>query len=435
VDDEIDLRKYIRVLIRQWKLIVGLGVATALAAGLVSALLPPVYEAEALVVVALPRYALRLASTSPTGSTQLPLKAYPELALSDNVLLETFNQLQPELPKELGDLSSFRAGLKAAPSADPTLLSLTVRDKDPEQAARIVNVWAQVFAARAGQLYGQDEANLSNYQEQLKTAEDRLDAAEEALAAFQASNQEAVLQAQLDTKQSAMTDYLRSLHSFELLAQDARDFLIRLEALDPNAPASLSDDLSMLSLSSRLFGGLGSSLQLQVPSGQSLSGKTVSEQKAFVRELITTVQKQVEVAKTKSAALEPEILDLQGKLAQVRTQDTRLIRERDIASSQYTVLQSRYTEAQIAAQEFANIVQVASEAAVPDESANIGLLWSTLLGGALGTLVGVLFVFVWDWWREAEADLRTIPADGRALPSIAEEAQRLKEPAPAHSAD
>ena len=431
MEDEIDLRKYVRVLFEHWRLIVSLGIVAAVIAGMSGSLVPPVYEAEALVVVALPRYALRLASASPTGST-LPLKAYPELALSDNVLLETFNQLRPKLPAELNNLDKFREKLKATPAADPTLLSLTSRDNDPERAARIANVWAQVFARRAGQLYGQDAANLSNYQAQLQTTKNELENAEQSLAAFQSGTQELILQAQLDSIQSAMTDSLRSLYTFEVLAQDAQDLLARLETLDPAAPSTLSDDLSVLSFSSRLFGGLEASLQLQVASGQSLSGKTVAEQKAFVKDLIVTVQKQAEAAQAKAAALEPEILTLQGQLAQTQKQVNQLTRERNIAAAQYMTLQNRFEEAQIAAQELANIVQVASEATVPTVPAGITPLVSALFGGVLGSFVSVFFIIIWEWWGEGEMVSLAVPANRRNLSTVVENAQHLAEPASAY---
>lgn len=51
MEEEIDLRKYIGVLRRRWKLIVSITVLAVFVAGLVSFLMPPVYEARAAVLI------------------------------------------------------------------------------------------------------------------------------------------------------------------------------------------------------------------------------------------------------------------------------------------------------------------------------------------------------------------------------------------------
>ena len=51
MEDEIDLRKYIDVLLRHWKLIVSITVIGVFVAGLVSFLVPPTYEAKVAVLV------------------------------------------------------------------------------------------------------------------------------------------------------------------------------------------------------------------------------------------------------------------------------------------------------------------------------------------------------------------------------------------------
>ena len=59
MEEEIDLREYVEVLIRYWKWIVRAALAAAVVALVVSLLLPPTYEATALVAVTKPRYAMQ----------------------------------------------------------------------------------------------------------------------------------------------------------------------------------------------------------------------------------------------------------------------------------------------------------------------------------------------------------------------------------------
>jgi uncharacterized protein involved in exopolysaccharide biosynthesis len=51
MEDEIDLREYLHVLIRHWKLIVSITLIAVIAAVLVGFLAPPTYEAKASVLI------------------------------------------------------------------------------------------------------------------------------------------------------------------------------------------------------------------------------------------------------------------------------------------------------------------------------------------------------------------------------------------------
>jgi chromosome segregation ATPase len=267
-------------------------------------------------------------------------------------------------------------------------------------------------------LYGQDAANLLTYETQLTTTKSALDDAEQALATFQANNQVAILTAQLNSQQAILTDYLNRVHQFGLLVQDAQDLRARLAKLDASAPSSFTDDLITLMLSAQTFGGQMASLQsqpslsqpslpsqsslplqVQISSGQSLSGKSVAEQAAVVDDLLDTLRARAEDAKTQTAALEPKILDLQGKLAEAQKQQAELTRARDLAQTQYLTLASKVEEAKIAAQESANVVQVASEATTPTEKVSPKLALMTAVGGSLGFLLSLLLVFGREWWR------------------------------------
>jgi len=424
MEDEIDLREYVMVLLRHWKMIGALAIMAAVVAGGVSLLLPPTYEATALVSVAQPRYTLRLEGV-PQGPP-IPVKAYPDLALSDGVLSRVFSEVRDGLPSRVDTLSEFRRILKASPAPDPSVLRLTVRDTDPGRAAKIANAWANVFTAGAGRLYGQDAANLANYEEQLATARTNLDTAEQALAAFQASNQVAILQAQLESKQAILTNYLNRRHQLDLLIQDAQDLLTRLETLDPGAPSGLTDDLMVLSLSVRMFGNQTISgefqmdqpavpLQVQIVSGQSLSGKTTAEQVALLKDLLDTLQARVVDAQVRVEALEPEILELQGRLGEAQTRENQLARALDLAETQYKTMANIVQEARVATQDSANIVQIASEATVPTERAGPRRTLNTALGGALGILVGVFAAFVGEWWRAP----RSVVAQGALASALA----------------
>lgn len=413
MEDEIDLREYVRALIRRWRLIVALTVLGALVAGSVSLLLPPVYEATALVSVSPSRYSLRLEGV--TQNTVLPLKAYPDLALSDEILGQVFTQVRADLPAKLNTLSNFRETVMASAGADPTLLKLTVQGNDPEIAARVANLWARIFTEQAGRLYAQDAANLTAYEAQVDNLKNGLLQAEETLAIFQAGNQTGLRQAQLDSQQAILTDYLNRAHQFNLLVQNAQDLRERLGRLELTQLADPADDVAVLLLTAQATAGsitqpsgqnqsqVSAPAQIQIVAGPAATGKTVGEQIAAVDNLIATLQTRAAAADAEVTALEPRLLDLQGQVAQAKRQESSLTLARDLIRGQYLALAAKLQEARIAAQESANMVQLASEAALPTEQTSPRPVLNLALGVAVGGVLGALWAWLTVWWQAPAA--------------------------------
>ena len=73
---------------------------------------------------------------------------------------------------------------------------------------------------------------------------------------------------------------------------------------------------------------------------------------------------------------EPNILALQGELAQAQVRQAELTRASSLAEDHYLSLASKIDEAKIAARESANFIQIASSAVVPTERVGTRLLLS-----------------------------------------------------------
>ena len=83
MEEEIDLRPYIEALISKWYWIVGAAVVAGIVAFIVSSMLPPSYEATALVAVTQPTEIVEFDARIRSVDETQPLKAYPEIAMSD----------------------------------------------------------------------------------------------------------------------------------------------------------------------------------------------------------------------------------------------------------------------------------------------------------------------------------------------------------------
>ena len=107
------------MLLRRWKWIVALAVIAALAAAAVSFIvLEPSYEATALVLITRPRYQLRFDPRLETLSDiETASKAYPSLAMSDDLLQQVLEILNPPLPEDEQTLQALRSKVDASAGA------------------------------------------------------------------------------------------------------------------------------------------------------------------------------------------------------------------------------------------------------------------------------------------------------------------------------
>jgi len=412
MEDEIDLRQYVQGVLRYWPLIAALTLIAAAGATLISLLQRDVYEAVALLSVSTPRYNLQPDTGSPSGP--LPVHAYPELAESDDVLAQVLSRTQSlsaagnaNLPDSL---LALQRQLTAEGASDPSLVRLKARNSDPKLAAQLVNIWAEVFAARAGALYGQDQANLQLYTSQLADAKTALDKAKSDLAAFQATNTVAVLSAQLDSQRASVTDYLDRRHQLDLLSRDASDLVAHLSVLTASAPASPVEDLALLAITSRIYGSgstftgtrqlsTGLPIQVQLTSGQPLAGPAVADQLALANSLSNTIGSRLADIDGQVAALQPQILVLQGQVAQADAKQDDLELTRDLASSSYKKLASQVQDANLVAQASSNTIQIASRAELPGTKVNARRSTSILLAAAVGFALGVVLSLALSLWR------------------------------------
>jgi len=403
MEEEIDLRVYVEVLVRNWMWIAGLALAAAAVAFAVSSFIPPTYEATALAAVTEPRYVMRFDPRFETVSDIEPVyEAYPELATCDDLLLDLMAQLDT-LPEGVESLQNVREMVEATAGADPSMVWLVVSSQDPEAAARIANRWVELFVIQANEVYGgQGEEDVRFFEDQLAQAQEDLDAADQALVTFQGYNQGAVLEARLTSAQQDLQDYLIELRGIERAVRKAQalrasvagrpaDGLVRpednlavllLQTYAFNIRTSRSDQAASfdaeesargeepssvwLQVSDSTFVEADSPVQLQMSDSALLSlERTAGELVAFLDDLTLALGVWEEEIETQVAALELEILTLQQQLQEAQVEEERLIRIRNVAQETSVTLARKVEEARIAADDTTGKVHLVSRAAVP----------------------------------------------------------------------
>ena len=113
----------------------------------------PVYQAQTTIVVAKSDNSSNAASTlNDVNASQKLVTTYGEIAKSELVL----NQVVSNLWLDMG-VSDLSKNLTVKPVEDTSILSVSVRDLNPEQAAEIANEIAKVFSKEVAKIY-----NLEN---------------------------------------------------------------------------------------------------------------------------------------------------------------------------------------------------------------------------------------------------------------------------------
>ncbi|MCR4407926.1 MAG: Wzz/FepE/Etk N-terminal domain-containing protein [Anaerolineae bacterium] len=408
MEDEIDLREYIDVLIRHWKAIVILTVVAAVVSGVVSFLLPPTYEARAMVAAVQPKYVMRFDPRFETLNKQSPVKAYPALATSDDVLSKLITAAGDILDEDEQQVYTLSRMVEAASSSDPSLIALKVKSRDPMKAARLANIWADIVVREVNDLYGQSEEEAQFFEAQVQTAEANLKSAEEALIAYQAANQTNILDTKIAAMQQSLRAYYDAAQAIQLVLQDANNLVARLRLQPSDAPASLGDDLASLFLAVQsLSTKYQLPIELQVDSAQSFSGKTVGEQISFLEDMISTLSDKVTALEAEAEKLKPQILELQEQQQAAKTEYDRLQRNVDTAQEVYLTIVRKAEESRIAAESEGDEMRLASYAAVPTKPVSPKKALNVAVAGTLGLFVGVFGAFAWEYLSSPRPGVET----------------------------
>ncbi len=339
MEDEIDLREYIAVLLRHWRLIAALTFVAAVIAGAVSFIIPPTYEAAAVI------------STTATG--------IPALATSDAGLVDVIASLGPTIPASLASPAALRPFL-AAQAANTTTIQLKVKDGDAARAAAIANAWADALLAKIGPQ--SDEVSSIP-----------------------------LLQAGLNARISLLANVSASQYALEWAIEDAASLRDRLASRSPNSLATVEDQVLLISLSSQVVTGTSSQM-VSGPSSQTVSGPSLQ----MVTGPMLPVQLQITGLTETTVGDQLEYLD---DLA-VSLGARRQILQRRAASLQNDIrgVQERLAKAQ-ALTATPVPVQVIQRAQSADTPTSPKKAQNAALAAALGLMAGIFAVFGWEWWK------------------------------------
>jgi succinoglycan biosynthesis transport protein ExoP len=370
VEDEIDLREYIDVLLRHWKLIVIITTIVVFVAGLVSFLLPSTYEAKATVLI--------------TGGEQ---KTLITLAKSPHVATQVIEQLGNKLESKEQRLGNMLDKVQVSGTGNFTEIS--VKSTDAQKAAAIANAWAESYQDYVDSYYRRVSLSPEELQIQANAARKEYEEKQKAWEDFIGDNR--------------IDELSRQIADKELLC-DVKSLREQIKAGSPSPASAAANNLAFVLL--KTGASINLTVDLQVATDQ-LSGLNVNLDD--VDALISTLEVRSGGTQGQSITeLRQEISQIKAELEFENAKERDLMSSRDITWEAYISVASKVAEAKVAAQAQATIIRVAELAVVPESPVAPRVVMNISIALVLGLVVAVFGAFVVEYFKKTgvKADRR-----------------------------
>ncbi len=403
LEDEIDLRQYIRTLLRYWRWIVGLGLVAAVLAFAISTILPPQYEATALVTITGPRYRMQFdprMQDVPFDPRQFT-KGYAAIATGDE-LLTTLLEATGSAMLSLEDL---KGALDAQSVGDGNLVQLRARADDPAEAARLANAWAERYVAHLNALYGQKQ-EISTLEAQVAQAKAAVERTDQELARlrreygigfrFRPSAAPDVVEPdvveplgivyQLQSRTKLLADYEARAGKIAQLLGEARAVMERADGAAPAIVSGLMADML----------GLGQLNTVGMPQVQLNLGDL--DVPASLAALVAALEAKQAATQEAIAKLQNEVASLQTDVAARQMQLEQLLREQEVSQQTYLTLAKKLEENRVEVN--GDVARIASRAAVPQKPSSPRPMFNTALAAVVAVLVAAFGALFAEYWRQ-----------------------------------
>lgn len=330
--DEIDLRQYVDVIVRRWKLVLVAAVSAALVAAVVSFLMPPVYEAVAGVVIikattellfepqfkTLSEDDLAMAGARQAVDTSARREAFAALVKNGAIAAQVVDEIGDTLLPEERKVNVLVGMVEGEIRKGSDLIEIKVTCNDAAKAARIANVWGSEYEKYVNAIYSDAPESYAQVEHQATVAKAEYDEVEAALTVFIADNRIDDLSRQITETQQVITaysdartdsrlipfneeqhgrlqtlkDYWKTKNKLELLLADVES--LRAHTASGGGKAARTNGLALLLLKAQIFASseeLPGDLQLQLGNVEDLGSE--EEQAADLDALIEVMQERL----------------------------------------------------------------------------------------------------------------------------------------------
>jgi succinoglycan biosynthesis transport protein ExoP len=413
MEEEIDLREYINVIVKRWKWILGVTLAAAITAAILSFFfLTPTYEAKAGVIIVKsrsevtfePKY--RTLTEEELGSVGIDVnarrKALEALVKSSAVASEVIAKLGSGLDPEEREVEALLEMVETESNGD--LIGIKVEGKDPRKIAAIANAWGEDYEEYVNGLYGSRPQSLGDIQTQVAEAASSYKEAEEALAEFTGDNQIDTLSREIGARQNTLADHYATRRSLDRLVADARALRDQSRQETASFPTGTGNGLSIMLLQASAFTLLSPELPVQLQlSFDEMAGleSSADERMQDLDALLSVLEARQEEVQSfiDEGTLQQEILQLQEQLEREEARKQELTSARDLAWETYDALARKEAEVGVASQATDTEVRFAVPAVEPKEPVLPKKALNIAVAGMLGLMVGVFGAFAIEYFE------------------------------------
>ena len=411
MEADIDIRRYLEVLLSHWRFIAGATLITAVVVLIVSFILPPVYEAKAGLIIARARSQVSFEPRVRTLSeeqlsalrvdTRIRQETLEALVMSPVVAAQVIEKLGDALkPAERRASELLEEGIKVEVSKGE-LITIKWRDRDPSRAALIANTWAQSYEAYVNGLYGTSSDIPESIQSQLESARTKYDSAQAALGAFIGDNRITELSAEISSRKGSLDyQYTVITQTTELIA-NAQALLLQANEGGRSGAGAVANGLALVQLQTSALTGAAQApfeLRFSLDEGDQILLNTEAQGKD-IETLIGILEdwRDDAYANVRDSSLLQDILQLEEELEREQARERELLQSRDLAWETHTALARKADEVDVAVQTAGSEVKLAVPAIVPHDAVSPRKGVNTVVAGALGFIIGVFGALVMEY--------------------------------------
>jgi uncharacterized protein involved in exopolysaccharide biosynthesis len=421
MEEEISLRELIEVLLRGKWIIAAITIIAMLVSGIFSFfIISPTYEARTTLMVS-PLVPKNPPPTQESAYNTLLsyLSQYPQMTLETYRVQVTNPHILNQVIKDLNldpekyDLNSLRDAIDVEAVKDTNLIRITVKDKNPEMAARMANTLAPRFVDfLSNALQEQMGKSAAFLKTQMQEEQKNLQAATEELKKFMAQPQSVnELQQDIEAKLKLITDFKTQLVQLDVDEKATRASLESARARLSKEPKFL--DLQKSVIDDPVMAGLAagkSDGKMSDVAGLTMKSQEINENYTMLNNKVAELEVTLSGIISQKAAIsdnirktQAELESLQATLAEKQTEYNRLQQQFTVAQDTYNTFLQKYQEARITTSSKigdANIM-VVSPAIVPDRPVAPKKALNVAIAMVLGLMVGVFTVFFLDYWQKS----------------------------------
>ncbi|TRZ96011.1 hypothetical protein D4R78_01740 [bacterium] len=427
VEDEIDLRDYINVIIKRKKIILTIFFVSVLTTAIISFLQPKTYKASVYIMV-LPsqiQTALFPAEVSfGVGKLDTAGESYqkkPLMSLLTHKILLKSDVVSKRIIDALG--LTDKSGKALTPEdlknnlkidgtkkdEESNVIELVVESTDPKKATDIVNAWSQEYIKYNQELISGEVKGSGDFiNNQFEIAKRNLFKIEEEVRDFKNKNRIDLMRGDLNIKKGRLSEFKKELidlgsilrlkevtlvqNKVEIQKQD--EFIIVSKAITDDALWQKSinkekdaSDFNKKKLKSEVIN----------PIYQNLKSKIVD-----LEIEINTIKPRVAYLKNEIGPLEEEVNRLEEYVNQKEFELIQLNRQTEIFAKTYANLSSRIEDARIINQAQLGEVRIVSPAFEPKIPKKLNKRQNVAISGLVSLIFGTFMAFFAEYWEKSK---------------------------------